>query len=128
MTGDEDLEFVPSQDWFANWPYGVNTLVQVRAIVSGSGASRGLAQFLESLIPDQEGDVPAGTRRYYRGGYTVVVTDPNGVGEWQVDLASAGEDGFDSALSAAQDLAEALAAIGTDVQISWQELDARPAS
>lgn len=124
MTGSDDLEFVPSEAWFADWPYGINTLVQVRAVVSGEGAGIRIEQFLGSLIPDPDNDVPVGTRRFYRGGYFVVVTDPNELGQWQVDLASAGEDGFDSVLSAAQSLTAALAAKDGDVQISWQELAA----
>lgn len=116
--------FQPSSEWYADWPYDVSTLVQVRALVTGPAAARAVQRFLDPLTHNPDAAVPAGASLYYQGGFTVTVT-PAGEGDsWQIVLASAGQDGFDSLRFAADDLAAALRETPGAVRLAWHELPA----
>lgn len=54
--------FQPSSEWYADWPFGVDTFVRVEACVTGSAADRAVEAFLEPLthVPGADG---AGCRR-----------------------------------------------------------------
>lgn len=116
--------FVPSDGWYEDCPYEVSTLVQVRASVTGPAADRVVQSFLEPLTHNPEADVPDGVSLHYQGGFLVESTPPVDGGAWQLLLASAGEDGFDSLRTAADDLTAALRATPGEVRLTWQELPA----
>lgn len=113
-------EFQPSDAWFSDWPFDVSTLVRVAATVSGAGEA--VPEFLSTLTRDHSADGV-----YYRGGYYVEVSGDEPAGQWRIILGSAGEDGFDSVLSAADDLVEALRAAPGEARLTWQELPATKA-
>ncbi|GAA1153383.1 hypothetical protein [Ornithinicoccus hortensis] len=116
--------FRPSSDWYEDWPFGVDTSVQVEACVTGSAADRAVEAFLEPLTRDPGADGAGGVRVHYWGGFTVEsapLTDEDG---WRIVLASAGEDGFDSLETAADALVDALRGTPGEVRLAWHELPA----
>lgn len=116
--------FQPTDEWREDWPYGVSTSVQVLASVTGPSATRAVQSFLKPFTHNPDADVPDGVSLYYQGGFTVESTPPAAGGAWQILLTSAGEDGFDSLESAADDLTAALRATPGEVQLAWHELPA----
>ncbi|BAU95410.1 hypothetical protein N24_1148 [Corynebacterium suranareeae] len=116
--------FRPSSEWYENWPFGVDTLVQVEARITGAAADRAVNAFLESLTHDTDSDCVDGVRLHYWGGFTVESSPLADKGGWRLVLASAGEDGFDSVESAANDLVDKLRATPGEVRLSWHELSA----
>lgn len=60
--------FKPDADWYDDWPYGTDTLVQAQAELAGSGAAQGLNSFLATLIVDTTSHAASGVGTYYRGG------------------------------------------------------------
>ncbi|MGC3021331.1 MULTISPECIES: hypothetical protein [unclassified Brevibacterium] len=116
--------FNPSEDWYADWPHGVSTSVQILASVTGAAATRAVQHFLEPLTHNPDARVPAGVDLYYQGGFTVETMPTDDAGALQIVLASAGEDGFDSVLSAADDLTAALRETSGEVRLTWHELAA----
>lgn len=115
--------FDPSEDWYADWPYGVSTSVRILASVIGA-ATRAVQHVLEPLSHNPDVRVPAGVDLYYQGGITVEIMQADNAGALQIVLASAGEDGFDLVLSAADDLAAALRGTSGEVRLTWHELAA----
>lgn len=116
--------FRPSSEWYEDWPFDVDTRVQVEACVAGSAADRAVQAFLEPLTHDPGADGAGGVRVHHWGGFTVE-SAPSADGDgWQIVLASAGEDGFDSVESAADDLVDALTATPGEVRLAWHELPA----
>ncbi|BAF54097.1 hypothetical protein [Corynebacterium glutamicum] len=116
--------FRPSSQWYEDWPFGVDTLVRVEARITGAAADRAVSVFLEPLTHDTDADRADGVRLHYWGGFTVessALIDENG---WRLVLASAGEDGFDSVESAADDLFDKLRATPGEVRLLWHELPA----
>lgn len=116
--------FRPSSGWYEDWPFDVDTSVQVEACVTGSAADRAVKAFLKTLRRDPVVDDPDGVRVHYWGGFTVEsapLVDEDG---WQIVLASAGEDGFDSVESAAGGLVDAIRATPGEVRLAWRELPA----
>lgn len=120
--------FRPSSEWYEDWPFDVDTSVQIEASVTGSAADRAVEAFLESLTPEPGADGADGTRVHYRGGFTVESAPSTDGDGWQIVLASAGEDGFDSLESAADDLVAALRATPGEVRLAWRELPATRAA
>lgn len=116
--------FKPSEEWHEDWPYGESTSVQVLASISGAAAGRAVANFLRPLTLNPDADVPAGVDLYYQGGFTAESIPPTDGGPWRIILASAGQDGFDSLIGAADDLTDALRATPGEVRLTWQELAA----
>ena len=123
MTQITDIpQFQPRSEWYEGWSFGVDTLVQVEARIAGTAADRAVNAFLESLTHDTDADRVDGVRLHYWGGFTVesaASIDENG---WRLVLASAGEDGFDSLVSAADDLVDKLRATPGEVRLVWHEL------
>lgn len=121
---NEIPSFRPSSEWYEDWPFGVDTSVQVEVCVTGAAADRAVAAFLEPLTHDPDDEGAGGARIHYWGGFTVEsvpLADGDG---WQIVLASAGEGGFDSLESAADALVEALRATPGEVRLAWRELPA----
>lgn len=116
--------FRPSIKWYEDWPFGVDTLVQVEARVAGAAATRAVESFLEQLTFDRDADGVDGVRHHYWGGFTVESAPLADKGGWRLVLASAGEDGFDSLESAADDLVDKLRATPGEVRLVWHELPA----
>lgn len=119
--------FQPSAEWSEDWPYGVSTLVRAQASVTGPAAAHGMQRFLEPLTHSPEAEVPDGVSLYFQGGFFVEVEPPADEGAWQIMVASAGEDGFGSLMTAADDLVAALRATPGEVRLSWRELPATTA-
>lgn len=100
----------------------MDTLVQVEAHITGAAADRAVNAFLGTLAHDSDADRANGSRVHYWGGFTVEsapIPDEDG---WKLVLASAGEDGFDSLESAADDLVDKLRATPGEVRLVWHEL------
>lgn len=116
--------FQPTDEWYGDWPHGVSTLVRVLASITGSAAAPAVQRFLQPLTHNPDADVPDGVNLYFWGGFIAESTPPTDGGAWQIVLASAGEDGFDSLISAADDLTAALRATPGEVQLTWRELAA----
>jgi len=116
--------FRPSREWYEDWPYGVDTSVQVEASVTGPAADRAMEGFLEPLTEDLDASVADGVRVYYWGGFTVESARSADGDGWRIVLASAGEDGFDSVEGAASDLVGVLRATPGEVRLAWHELPA----
>lgn len=112
----------PSEDWFADWPFDVSTIVRLSATISGPGAEAAVTDFLSTLMRDDSDESAEGA--YYRGGYAADVSGDAQSGQWQILLSSGGEDGFDSVLAGVDDLVEALRGAPGDVKLRWQELPA----
>ena len=115
--------FEPSSEWYEDWPFGVDTLVQAEARVADAAADRAVNTSLELLTRDTDADRANGSRFYYCG-FTVEPAPLTNKGGWRLVLASAGEDGFDSLESAADDLVDKLRATPGDVRLVWNELPA----
>lgn len=116
--------FEPSSEWYEDWPFGVDTLVQAEARVADAAADRAVNTFLELLTRDTDADRANGSRFYYWGGFTVEPAPLTNKGGWRLVLASAGEDGFDSLESAADDLVDKRRATPGEVRLVWHELPA----
>ena len=116
--------FRPTSEWYEDWPFDVDTSVRVEARVTGSAANRAVEAFLAPLTQDLNTEDAGGVRVHYWGGFTVESAPSTDGHEWQIVLSSAGEDGFDSVVGAADDLAEALRATPGEVQLTWRELPA----
>src|SRR5699024_8886541 len=63
--------FRPSSGWYEDWPFDVDTSVQVEATVTGPAADRAVERFLEPLTEDLDASLADGGRVHYRGGFTV---------------------------------------------------------
>ena len=116
--------FRPSNQWYEDWPFGVDTLVQIEARITGAAADRAVNAFLEPLTHDTNAECANGRRFYYWGGFTVEPAPLTNKGGWRLVLASAGEDGFDSLESAADALVDKLRATPGEVRLVWHELPA----
>ncbi len=116
--------FRPSSQWYEDWPFGVDTLVQAEARVIGFAADRAVESFLEPLTLDTDSDRVDGVRLHDWGGITVESAPLTDKGGWRLVLSSAGEDGFDSLESAANDLVDKLRAMPGEVRLVWRELPA----
>lgn len=116
--------FKPDADWYDDWPYGTDTLVQAQAELAGSGAAQGLNSFLATLIVDTTSHAASGAGTYYQGGYVVHAVPSVDGSPLVVTLGSAGEDGFDSLHDAADSLVAALRAAGGEISLTWQALPA----
>ncbi|GAA1351761.1 hypothetical protein [Falsarthrobacter nasiphocae] len=114
--------FQPSTEWLEDWPYDLSTLVRVGAVVGGTAAEEAVSRFLKDLHRAPDADVPEGVEAYFWGGYSVDVSRIPDDTDWMLILASAGEDGFSSALGAAESLYEAVRATAGDVELDWMEL------
>src|SRR5699024_11252496 len=79
----------PSSEWYEDWSFGVDTLVQVEARVAGAAADRAVNTFLEPLTRDTDADHANGSRFYYWGGFTVESAPLTNKGGWRLVLASA---------------------------------------
>lgn len=87
--------FRPSNQWYEGWPFGVETLVQFEARITGSTADLALASFLGPLTHDPAtADHAKGNRVHFWGWFTVESTPLTEEGGWMLGLASAGENGF----------------------------------
>lgn len=116
--------FRPGSEWYEDWPFDVDTFVQVEACITGSAADRAVEAFLETLTHDPGADGESGVRVHYSGGFTVE-SAPSADGDgWRIVLVSAGEDGFDSLEGAAGDLVDALRATHGEIRLVWHELPA----
>jgi hypothetical protein len=116
--------FQPSREWYEDWPFDVDTSVQVEAHVTGAAADNAVEAFLAPLMQSPDSDGAGEARAHYWGGFTVesaLAADGTG---WQIILASAGEDGFDSVEGAAGDLVDALRVTPGEVRLTWRELPA----
>jgi hypothetical protein len=116
--------FRPSSEWYEDWPFDVDTSIQVEATVTGPAADRAVEAFLEPLTEDPDASLADGVRVHYRGGFTVASAPAADGDGWKIVLASAGEDGFDSVEGAAGDLVDALRAAPGEVRLAWHELPA----
>ncbi|HJG80154.1 MAG TPA: hypothetical protein K8V08_07055, partial [Brevibacterium senegalense] len=116
--------FRPSSEWYEDWPFDVDTSVQVEARVTCSAADRAVEVFLEPLTHDPGADSASGSRVHYWGGFTVESAPVADGGGWRIVLTSAGEDGFNSLESAADDLVDVLRATPGEVRLVWRELPA----
>ena len=63
--------FRPSIQWYEDWPFGADTLVQLEARITGTAADSAVNAFLEPLTQDAHSDRANGSRFYYWGGFTV---------------------------------------------------------
>lgn len=117
-------EFRPSLTWLEDWPYGEDTVVQVAATVSGPGADAAVADFVSSLHRNDFVEPPEGVDSYYWGGFTADVSRDEANGQWRLVFGSGGQDGFESARAAADDLVEYLRKASDEVNLEWQELPA----
>lgn len=125
MQSDSDVRpFTPSRHWLDDWPYDEQTVVQVRASVTGAAADRAVNSFHASLTAVPDADVAEGTRVHYWGGYTAETSKSADGDGWQITLQSAGEDGIGSVMGATEDLVEALRAEPGDVRHTWHEMAA----
>lgn len=125
MTETTEIpSFRPSSGWYEDWPFDVDTSVQVEATVTGPAADRAVEAFLEPLTEDPDAFLADGVRVHYRGGFTVASAPAADGDGWKIVLASAGEDGFDSVEGAAGDLLDALRAAPGEVRLAWHELPA----
>ena len=116
--------FRPSSQWYEDWPYGVDTSVQVEATVTGPAADRAVERFLEPLTYDPGADGAGGVRVHHWGGFTVESAPAADGDGWRIVLASAGEDGFDSVEGAAEDLVDAIRSTPGEARLAWRELPA----
>ena len=116
--------FRPSSGWYEDWPFDVDTSVQVEASVTGPAAERAVEAFLAPLTHDPGADGAGGIRVHYRGGFTVESAPAADGDGWRIVLASAGKDGFDSVEGAAGDLVGVLRATPGEVRLAWHELPA----
>lgn len=116
--------FRPSSGWCEDWPFDVDTFLQVEACVTGSAADRAVNTFLNTLMRGLVVDDPGGVRVHYWGGFIVKSAPLVDEGGWQIVLASAGEDAFDSLEGAAEGLVDALRATPGKVRLVWRELPA----
>jgi hypothetical protein len=129
MTETTEIpSFRPSSEWYEDWPFDVDTSVQVEASVTGAAADRAVEAFLEPLTEDLDASVADGVRVHYRGGFTVESAPAADGDGWRIVLASAGEDGVDSVEGAASDLVDALRAEPGEVRLVWHELPATRAT
>lgn len=106
------MSFTPSQRWYRNWPWKQSTIVRLQAELIGDGAAEAAAGFLATLNKGERGV-------YYSGGYCF--KEVEGTKDYALEVYSAGEDGFDSALFGAEDLEEYLADY-PEITIEWKEL------
>lgn len=120
--------FRPSSGWYEDWPFDVDTSVQVEATVTGPAADRAVERFLEPLTEDLDASLADGARVHYRGGFTVASAPAADGDGWRIVLASAGEDSFDSVEGAAGDLVGVLRAAPGEVRLTWRELPATRAA
>lgn len=82
--------FRPSTEWFEDWPFCVDTLVHVEALITGSAADGAVEKFLEPLTPSSAPDDVEGVRVHYSGGFTVESEPSSDGAGWRITLASAG--------------------------------------
>lgn len=120
--------FRPSSGWYEDWPFDVNTSVQVEASVTGAAADRAVEAFLAPLTEDLDASLADGVRVHYQAGFTVATAPAADVDGWRIVLASAGEDGFDSVEGEVGDLVGALRAAPGEVRLAWHELPATRAA
>lgn len=114
------MTYTPSPQWYTNWPWQQDTIVRLQASIAGKGTRTAVRAFLATLTPGSPGV-------YYSGGYCITETTPPAGARGEgltLEIYSAGEDGFDSALYGAEDLEEFLADY-PQLTISWQELEPR---
>ncbi|SLM90098.1 hypothetical protein [Brachybacterium nesterenkovii] len=116
--------FRPSSEWYEDWPFDVDTSVQVEASVTGPAADPAVERFLAPLTQIQDDSVPDGVRVHYWGGFTAATAPREDGDGWVIVLESSGEDGFSSLQGAADDLADALRSTPGDVRLAWRELPA----
>lgn len=122
MHSDSDVRpFTPSRHCLEDWPYDEQTVVQVRASVTGSAAARAVNSFHASLTAVPDADVADSSSVHYWGGYTAETSKSAHGDGWQIMLKSAGEDGISSVIGATEDLAEALRAESGEVRLKWHE-------
>lgn len=115
-------DFTPSQSWYEDWPFDTLTSVRVRARVSGEAAATAVENFTRGLHRDD--GLPMDTKTYYWGGYIAEVKSAQRGHEIQITLSSAGEDGFDSVIHAADTLGSVLRETPGELQLRWEELPA----
>ncbi|WP_219921993.1 hypothetical protein [Brevibacterium oceani] len=123
-SGSDVRPFTPSRHWLDDWPYDEQTVVQVRASVTGAAVDRAVNSFHASLTAVPDADVADGTSVHYWGGYTAETSKSADGDGWQIMLKSAGEDGISSVMGATEDLVEALRAELRDVRVTWDEMAA----
>ena len=120
--------FRPTARWLEDWPFDVDTSVQVEATVTGPAADRAVEGFLALLTQVQDDSAAGGVRVHSWGGFTAE-TAPRADGDgWVIVLESSGQDGFSSLQGAADDLADVLRSTPGEVRLAWRELPATRAS
>ena len=120
--------FRPTARWLEDWPFDVDTSVQVEASVTGPAAERAVDGFLAPLTQVLDDSVADAVRVHYWGGFTAE-TSPRADGDgWVIVLESSGQDGFSSLQGAADDLADVLRSTPGEVRLVWRELPATRAS